>query len=53
MNFTSAEAACQSEGATLATFSQLSDAQQVNVSYWDTVINKVPACICLVESNIR
>lgn len=29
MNFSQADAACQSEGATLATFKQLGDAQQV------------------------
>ncbi|XP_028854298.1 stabilin-1 isoform X2 [Denticeps clupeoides] len=31
MNFTTAEAACQAEGATLATFSQMSDAQQLGM----------------------
>lgn len=30
MNFSQADAACQAEDATLATFQQLGDAQQVN-----------------------
>lgn len=30
MNFSQADAACQAEGATLANFKQLGDAQQVN-----------------------
>uniref|UniRef100_A0A3Q2UIX9 Link domain-containing protein n=1 Tax=Fundulus heteroclitus TaxID=8078 RepID=A0A3Q2UIX9_FUNHE len=32
MNFTQADAACQAEEATLATFKQLGDAQQVNIT---------------------
>lgn len=53
MNFSQAGAACQAEGATLANFKQLGDAQQVNPPTEDVSIETPHRSIHLTYSLIH